>query len=194
MTSKLSHSHTPSTPTTTAAPVSQAMPGQSRALSRSEMATLLKIPSHLIRSNTTLPERDGELHISYHKYQVALRAVSSLQRMVKDGEWPGKKPAELEVVDLVISKSMWYSHYKALFPKVSRHYPDMLEWLKESADAPSDLDIWDEERGIYTFSSLVAWLDDKDNGKGKKGKDKKNKKDKTIQMGDAGKSKKKKRN
>lgn len=195
MTSKLSHSRTPSTANTTLAPVSQAMP-QSQALSRTEMATLLKIPSHLIRNNTSSPDRDGELCISYHKYQIALQAVSSLARMAKDGEWPGKKPSELDVIDLVISKSMWYSHYKRLFPRVAQKYPDMLEWLKESADAPSDWDIWGEEQGTYSFADLVVWLDEKD--KGKKGKDKKNKKDMkgdTVQKEDAGKkSKRKKRN
>ncbi len=161
------------------------------------MAVLLGIPSHLIRDKAISADRDGELHISYLKYQTAVEAVSSLAKMVKDGEWPGKKPADLDVIDLVISKSMWYSHYKRLFPKVSQHYPDMLEWLKESADAPSDLEIWGEEKGLsYTFSDLVVWLDEKDKGKkGKERKNKKNKKDDTVIEDDVGKkTRRKKRN
>ena len=159
------------------------------------MATILGIPPHLIRGTGKDGEHDGELCRSYLKYQVALQAVATLARKVKDGDWQGKKPAELEVVDLVISRSIWYSHYKRLFPKVSQNYPDMLEWLKESVNAPADMEIWGKEKGVYTYSDLVEWLEEKEkSGKGKGKKDKGNNAKNTTKEDEGKKTKKKRRN
>jgi hypothetical protein len=192
---KPSQSHAPNI---TATPVDTP---QSGPLPRAEIATILGIPAHLVREvGRDSGERDGELHISYLKYQTALQAVATMAKMVKDGEWQGKKLAELDVVDLVISRSMWYSHYKILFPKTSRNHPDMLNWLKETADAPSDLEIWGMEKGIYRFSDLTQWLQGKEEEGIGKGKGKISAKmGKTVQKDDAPKeneekkSKKKKR-
>ena len=117
-------------------------------------------------------------------------------KMVKNGEWPGKKPTESDVIDMVVSRSMWYSHYKKLSLKISQ-YPDMLEWLKGGDEAPSDYEIWGEDKGTFMFRDLVSWLEEKETrmkwkGKGK-GKAKEVKKDDSME--DKGKkSKKKKRN
>jgi hypothetical protein len=119
--------------------------------------------------------------------------VATLGRKVKDGEWQGKKLAELDVIDLVISKSMWYSHYRTLFPKVSQNYPDMLHWLKETADAPDDIEIWGKEKGTYRFSDLIVWLQEKDLEKDRKGKGKMGKTVKDTTKDDEGKKSKKKR-
>jgi len=168
---------------------------QPGTLSRLELATILGIPSHLVREIGREHEHDGDLHMSYLKYQTAIQAVATQARMIKDGEWQGKKLAELEVIDLVISKSMWYSHYRMMFPKVSQSYPDMLGWLKETADAPDDFEIWGMEKGTYTFSDLVKWLQEKDKEKGRKGKGpgRKDKKDDIGKNEDEEKKSKKKR-
>jgi len=155
------------------------------------------IPSHLVReTGGERVERDGELHVSYFKYQTALQAVATSAKKFKDGEWQGKKLAELDVIDLVISKSMWYSHYKTLFPRVAKDYPDMLRWLKEPADAPANFDIWGWEKAIYTFSDLVEWIQEKEKEKekGRKGKGKKDKKNEDTKEDEGKKSKKKRRN
>jgi hypothetical protein len=145
-------------------------------------------------------ERDGELHMSYFKYQTALQAVATSAKKFKDGEWKGKKLAELDVIDLVISKSMWYSHYKTLFPRVAKYYPDMLGWLKETDDAPANFDIWGWEKAIYTFSDLLEWIQEKEKEtekekkKGRMGTGKKDKKDEATKEDEGKKSKKKRRN
>ncbi len=87
-------------------------------MSRAEIATILGIPAHLVRPTGRDTEHDGELRISYLKYQTVLQAVATMARNFKDGEWKGKRLSDLEVVDLVISRSMWYSHYKTMFPKL----------------------------------------------------------------------------
>ena len=168
-------------------------------MSRAEIATILGIPAHLVRPTGRDTERDGELHISYLKYQTALQAVATMARKFKDGEWKGKRLSDLEVVDLVISKSMWYSHYKTMFPKLAQNHPDMLNWVKETVDAPDDLELWGKEKGTYRFSDLVEWLDEKEE-KGWKGKGKgkiSTKMDITLQKDttkeDKGKKSKKKR-
>jgi hypothetical protein len=99
--------------------------------------------------------------------------------MVKDGTWQGRKPADHDIIDLVVSKSMWYSHHKKLFSKAN-HYPDMQKWLKQEDGSPSNFGIWGEEKSSYQFKGLTFWLQERENlqEKGKKGKAKENKKGK----------------
>ena len=115
----------------------------------------------------TKPEHDGELRTSYAKYHTVINAISSLARKCREGTWPGRRPGEQDVIDMVISKSMWYSHYKPLFSKASKH-PEMQRWLKEEGSSPTDYDIWGEDKGSYMFKDLAKWLEKK-KGKGKQG-------------------------
>jgi hypothetical protein len=122
------------------------------------------------------PDRDGGLQTSYQKYQAVLNALSTLTQLIKDGKWNGRKPADHDIIDLVVSKSMWFSHYRKLFSKVSQ-YPDMQMWLRNDDGAPADYVIWPEEKGSYKFKDLALWLEEKGKkGKGKQVKVKKGKK------------------
>lgn len=195
----LKHGHSCS-PSALPSPITQDManPG---SLSREEMATLFSIPTHFLR-DLTKPERDGNLRSSYQKYLTILTAYATSQKqvpmLIKEGTWTGKGPSEQELADLVVSKTMWYSHYKKLFSKVPQ-YPDMHSWLKNEEGAPADHDIWGEEKGVYQFKDLSEWLDQKGRrGKSKQVKGKKGKKkdvnDVQEQEEKEKKSKKKKKN
>jgi len=162
------------------------------SLSRKEIATLLGIPVHLFREPDAPVDRDG-VRVSYLKYQTILRAFSTLTKKVKGGEWPGRKPAGQDIIDMVVSKSMWYSHYKKLFPQVSNH-PDMQKWLQDDQDSSPDSEIWTNQKGLYEFHDLAEWYKEREKqNKGRKGR--KGKKDNIEdEEGTGKKSKKKKKN
>ena len=153
--------------------VSQAMP-MSGTLSKTEIATILAIPAHWLRDPGN-QDHDADLHTNYQKYQTVLNAVSTLTKLIKSGEWKGRKPAEIDIIDKVVSKSMWYSHHRKLFSKIAQ-YPDMQKWLRGDDDAPPSYDIWGEEKGSYTWGDLAQWLEEKGKrGKAKQGKAKEGK-------------------
>jgi hypothetical protein len=120
-----------------------------------------------------------------------------LTKLIKDGDWKGRKPADGDIIDLVISKSMWYSHHKRLFSRLSQ-YPNMQKWLRGDDGAPSDYEIWGKEKGTYQWGDLALWLEERrkkslKKGKGKQGKEKEGKKKKKDESEEEDKSKKSKK-
>jgi hypothetical protein len=114
---------------------------------------------------------------------------------VADKSWIGKKPSKTDIVEMVVSKSFFHSHYKPLFSKVSK-YPEMLAWLEGKGDKLSDIEVWGVKKSLYTFKDLQLWMEhgtlkaemdveEMDQGKkqgkkGKKDKDDKEKKKKVV--------------
>jgi hypothetical protein len=119
--------------------------------SKEAILSLLGISGHLCDRS------DHSLHISYQKYKAHLEATQTYQRMVADGSWTGNKLHAVDFIELFVSKSFWHSHIKKYFSKVSDH-PLMIEWLENSADRPSDLDVWGLEKSSYTFKDLDMYL------------------------------------
>jgi hypothetical protein len=156
--------------------------------------TLLGISAHLSIRN------DRNIRLSYEKYKAYLKASQTLSKL--EGSWPGKKPSATDLIEVFVSKSMWFSHYKPAFPKVA-DYPEMVKWLENSDDKGTDLEVWGVEKGSYSLLDLRRFVDNgtlaekKGKGKGKKkdvseGSGKQNKKkviDKDV--GQKGDSKKK---
>ena len=103
--------------------------------------------------------------------------------------WVGEKLTGADLIELFVSKSYFHLHYKKFFSKVS-DYPDLADWLEGSPNAPSDVDIWGEERGIYHLKDLSKFMEEHD----RKMKKKKNVKDNKGEGGSkkAGDKKKKK--
>jgi len=89
---------------------------------------ILGIPSHL--SN----HADRNLHFAYQKYKAYIQACQTLSKRISDGTWPGKKLSGTDLIEIFLSKSMWFSHYKPAFSKVS-NYPLMVEWLENEEEA-----------------------------------------------------------
>jgi hypothetical protein len=127
---------------------------------------------------------DHSLQGSYKKYKAYLEACDNYERMVGDGVWVGQKLTATGLIELFGSKSFWHSHVKKLFSQVSNH-PLMVEWLDNSEDKPSNLDVWGVEKTSYTFKDLKEYLEQakaKGKGRGKnkakvEDKDRKGKKD-----------------
>lgn len=113
---------------------------------------LLNIPHALAnRENITLI-------FAYKKYCGYLEATETLGRMLAAGTWPGKKPSETSLIELFISKSMWHSHYRPSFSKVSRH-GDLQQWLEDKDNKPTALSVWGIQKSSYTFKDLKTFLD-----------------------------------
>jgi len=114
--------------------------------------TLLEIPSHL----TNRAERN--IHFAYEKYKAYLSATQTLSTRISEGTWPGKKPSSTNLIEIFLSKSMWFSHYKPAFSKVS-NYPLMIEWLENRDDKPSDLEVWGVEKAYYSLTDLRKFVE-----------------------------------
>ena len=118
---------------------------------------------------------DRGLRVAYEKYKAYLEACRAYEKKVADGSWTGRKLAGVDLIQLFVLKSFWHSHYKPLFSKVSNH-PDMIKWLEDEKDKPSDEVLWGYKKGSYQFKDLRDYLEQKEKKKGKgkgKGKDEK---------------------
>ncbi|KAF8229355.1 hypothetical protein L208DRAFT_1482188 [Tricholoma matsutake] len=136
----------------------------------------LDIPSHLTNCSQC------SLCHSYAKSKAFLTAVPILDKKWKDHEllyeW---KPTQDQVIKTMQSKTFWHESICKYFSHVSA-YPEMVSWLEDAKDAPSDLEVWKVEKGQYGFADLDAWLRNDGNGlmldglkkekKSKKGKEK----------------------
>jgi len=100
-----------------------------------KIAGLLNVPTHLVGSG-----KDAPLHLAYEKYCAFLAASQSYDKMVVAGTWMMKKLMKADLMELVISKSFYFSHYCPCFSKLSE-YPNMVAWLK-NRDETDDLEVW----------------------------------------------------
>jgi hypothetical protein len=137
---------------------------------------------------------DVSLQIAYQKYKAFLDAQKTYNDMVREKTWTIKKPTKVDLIELFVSKSFFHSHYKTYFSKVAG-YADMTAWLEENEDGPSDVDVWGIKRENYTFSDLMAWLENggtlevdededykyKEKKKGRKGKEKEKEKEMVVE-------------
>ena len=119
---------------------------------KDELMALLGIPKHL--SNRA----DRNLHFAYQKYKAYIQACQTLTKRISEGTWPGKRPSTTELIEIFLSKSMWFSHYKPVFSKVS-NYPLMVEWLENEEAKVSDSEVWGVEKANYTLTDLRKFVD-----------------------------------
>jgi len=120
---------------------------------KQRLATLLNIsPDLLDRSDTSL-------HHCYQHFVAVQEASKKAQGMWDTGTWPDpKKASETELIEIFVSKSVWFASYRKTFPLV-HNYPDLKLWLENSSDALSDLDVWGYQVGNYNFKDLSEYLE-----------------------------------
>ena len=92
-------------------------------------------------------EVDKGLIQAYIKWKVIMAAKEKSQEL----SWNGNRPTFGQIIDLFMSRSMFYSHFR-FFDQAVNH-PEMLEWLEETG-ACSDLDIWGKEKTFYNLKEL----------------------------------------
>lgn len=157
---------TPATGFDVSVPITRSTPSGDDSFAAGILSQL-GIPSHMADRN------DRGLHVAYEKYKAYLEACRVYERKVAEGSWTGGKLTGADLIQLFVSKSFWHSHYKPLFSKVSNH-PDMIKWLENEKDRPSDEVLWGYEKGSYHFKDLKAYLVQNEKKKGKgKGRDEK---------------------
>ena len=129
----------------------------------------LNIPSYLAdRSQRSLRH-------SYAKYKAFLGAIPVLEKKWKDGDLPyQRKPTHEQIIETMQSKTYWYAYIRKYFPRVSE-YSEMVAWLEDAEDAPSDLEVWGVEKDQYGFVDLDIWLRNEGKGLMLEGKSRKGK-------------------
>jgi hypothetical protein len=124
------------------------------ALTKVKLIAALEIDSNLCDDNST----DKGLICAYVKWKAIKAAHQKLQTMARNGP----KPTYGVIIALFVSTSMFYSYYK-YFKDAVKH-PEMVEWLEERQNGPSDMDLWRYEKDYYTFSDLMKWLKEAGDG------------------------------
>lgn len=131
---------------------------------------------------------DGGLRQAYEKYKAYLQACKTYGEMISNKTWVGDKLTGSDLIQLFLSKSFFHSHYKKFFSKVS-NYPELVDWLEGNPEAPSDMELWGEEKTSYTFRDLEIFLEEH----GRKKKKGKQVKGDTVEGGSKGTGDKKKK-
>jgi hypothetical protein len=147
------------------------MPATDTTLSSTEPQTFQQqLISHLsIPLALTARPKHVELHLAYAKYLGVHSAQANMNRMIADGIWPFKLLNTDTLVELFVSKSVWYTHYVKIFPR-AQTFPDLLKWLECANDAPSGVSIFGVEKQTYTFKDLRNVLEMLETSASKKGK------------------------
>ena len=186
------HAETPSSvsgPSATASLQPSALPSNDSGSLQMQILALLNIPESL-----TTRGRSGDLRLAYAKYLAVLQAKTDMQKMMVDGTWTLGKVSADTLIELFVSKTVWYTYYAKLFPRVAK-YSNLKQWLENDLNAQSSHDIWGVEKAVYTFQDLKGLLEFWDARS--KRKEKRKLKESQDKLGDSGasssKSKKQKR-
>jgi len=150
-----------------------------------ELMQHLDIPSSLVERS------ERSLRFSYQKYKAFLIAVKTLDAKWKNGVLPyERKPSQEHIIETMQSKTFWYDYIRKYFSKVGE-YPDMVAWLENSDDAPSDLEVWGVEKKSYSFGDLDEYLKSGGVGLSEKKKEEKSKGKEKVGSSKKGKGKEK---
>ena len=129
-----------------------------------QLITHLNIPLAL-----TARPKHVEIHVAYAKYLGVLSAQTNMNRMIADGIWPFQLLNTDTLVEIFVSKSVWYTHYVKLFPRAQK-FPDLVKWLECADDAPSGGSIFGVDKQTYNFKDLKNVLEMLEINANKKGK------------------------
>jgi hypothetical protein len=164
-------------------PVSNTTSSQSKSAPSAEEHSLGSFQTELIEalniplSLVTRP-KIVDVHLAYAKYKAFHHAQLELYRMVAAGTWVLRSPSTDDLIQIFVSKSVWYDNYVKVFP-TAKTFPLLLEWLEKPYDlstANDDLSelnirIFGVDKSTYTFANLKTAIQDL-KARDKKGKGK----------------------
>ena len=107
---------------------------------------------------TDRPPGSVDLRVAYTKYRAVLSTQSTIIRMSGDESWTLRKPKAEEVIEIFVSKTIYHDKYKTLFP-LANDYPLLKKWLENDAGAPSNVEVFGEEKSVFTFKDLTRFLE-----------------------------------
>ena len=82
----------------------------------------------------------------------AWKAIMALKEKAQELSWNGNRPTFGQIIDLFMSRSMFYLHFR-FFDQAVKH-PEMLEWLEDTG-ACSDLDVWGKEKNFVDLKQSL---------------------------------------
>jgi hypothetical protein len=103
------------------------------------------------------------IRAAYQKWKGYHEAHARLDRMISDGSWQGRHPTLGEIAECFVAHSTWHENYKKSFKSIC-DYPDMVNWLEQTDDALTDMELWGYQKERYGFEDLrkyVARVQDK---------------------------------
>jgi len=118
---------------------------------------------------TDLPNRGPpSLRTAYAKFKAVVASAPKMRDLKTSQEWadhlednggaPGWNPNYVDLVNMFIAKSQFYSSWKSTFDRINS-YSEMKAWLDNASDYESDDSLWEEKKNPddYTFVDLQAW-------------------------------------
>jgi hypothetical protein len=106
----------------------------------------------------TTQDQAAGVRVYYQRYEAVLAAQEKFEKLHRAGKWDASfHPTQNDFIDLVTSRTMWYNFYKKNFDQVKR-YPVMQEWLRETSEALTDIEIWGFEQKLYQWGHLQDYF------------------------------------
>ena len=125
-------------------------PQHSSILSKDELIRELNVPVHLTDRS------DAPLRIAYQRWKAHHAAVDALTKRIAEGRWSFKRPNAKQLIEMFTSKSNWHEYYVPAFQNLS-DYPDMLLWLEQDDDAPSNVEVWGVDKDNFLFKDMDSY-------------------------------------
>ena len=97
------------------------------------------------------------LQVLYQRYCAVNDVQRQVDQMIKDRTWKGPAITKTDVTNVFVAKTTWFNFYNTQMPAAEKQ-DDMIAWLTEADDAPSDADLWGEAKDHYTLTDLDNWL------------------------------------
>jgi len=141
---------------------------------QTQLVNALSIPPSL----ATRP-KIVDVRLAYAKYKAFHQAQLEHYQMVADGTWVLKSPSNDELIEVFVSKSVWYTNYVKVFP-VAKTHPLLFEWLEKPYDVVNGNDnaselnvaVFGVDKSTYTFNDLKMAVATLEKAREKKGKGK----------------------
>lgn len=126
-----------------------------------ELVALFDIPLAVMERPASL-----SLRFAFQKFQAFESVQEEVRIRIADGTWVGKSPSKDDVIEIFISKSVWYNrfkHFDHVDPKSKLYL-----WLEGKAGAPSGLEVFGIKKDNYSWADLILAIQKQNTMGGKK--------------------------
>jgi hypothetical protein len=118
--------------------------------SKEQLIMELQVPVHLTDRS------DAPLRVAYQRWKAHHAAVNTLTKRLAEGTWPFKRPTAKHLNEMFTSKSNWHQYYVDAFEDLS-DFPEMLLWLEQGDDAPSNVEVWGVDKDNFHFKDMDSY-------------------------------------
>lgn len=97
------------------------------------------------------------LQLLYQRYCAVNDIRRQIDQKIKDRTWKGTALTKVDVIELFVSRSIWYAWY-SMQMRDAENNKDMRAWITGADDAPSDENLWGTIKDHRTLTDLDGWL------------------------------------